>query len=639
MNKLTLFPYFKDRAVLQRNQNWRLWGEAKPFSRIHIRLNDSQANLWHFSTCSSDNGRWVMDMPALDTGGPYELLIEEDEQRIQLEDLLAGDVFILFGQSNMELPLSRTLDQLPDPVAVYDLPEVRLLQLERSPVFYSANFNWPQIAEWKTARGAALYDMSAIGISFAQAYQTQSPGVPVGLISLAVGGSPIEAWLPEPDWQDDPEAVRRFDLCQKTARRNWIEAQERRRTTSWYKQLDQQDPLLTDQGQLKPLPPKSWQRIKVPGLFTDTEMDQYHGSIWLRHRFHLSEEQLSRLGPQAKLCLGAMIDADQTYLNGQLQGETAYQYPPRRYPVTAGSLRPGINELLIRLIINRDTGGLIPGRFYGLKGQALNLDFAGTDWFSAKGSRLPALPQNTFFQSFPGGLYYSLIQPIRDLAICGGLWYQGESNDSEPERYDLLLRRFIARWKTDFGPQCPLVCFQLSAYQEPRGLVRPLAWAKIREAQRRCFSQQSWAGLVVTVDCGELHDLHPQQKRVPGQRSAALMHSLLSKDGDGSRGPELIRACRQGPDLIYLEFNHADGGLCLTQDARSCFLLGNGTVWQKPPKLRADGSSLYLTLPPSLQDLPATQELGLRYNYTACPLDQHILNQAGLPASPFETWI
>ncbi|MDD4369418.1 MAG: sialate O-acetylesterase [Oscillospiraceae bacterium] len=639
MDQLTLFPYFQDHAVLQRDQVWRLWGKAKPLSQVSVRLFEKQTEQWRFDTCSRSDGRWALDLPALCGGESFELLVESDEQLIRLRDLAAGDVFILFGQSNMELPLSRTLDLLPDPAAIYHLPQVRLLQPQRPPCFDQHNQDWPRTGVWQVAQGQALSNMSAVGISFAQAYQTQRPGVPVGLISLAVGGTPIEAWLPQADWADDPQACLQFASSQDEACRTRIEALEQHRDAQWYQLLDRRDPLLDDNAKLKdPLPPDGWSRIRMPALFTDTALDQFHGSVWLKRTFYLTKLQIEQLGRSVLLYLDGIIDADQTYLNGCLVGATTYQYPPRRYPLPPCTLREGANDLLIRLIINRDSGGLIPGRFYGLKGTNRSLDLSGDDWLLTRGSCLPALPQDTFWPSFPGGLYYSLIQPVKDLAVCGGLWYQGESNDPEPERYEALLRRFTERWQSDFGADRPLVCFQLSAYAEPRGLIRPLAWAKIREAQRRCLSGLPKGGLVVTVDCGETHDLHPQQKQIPGQRAAALMLRLLGHDQGEVSGPQLLKVCRPKPDLIRLDFSHAGAGLQLPAAADRCFKLGYGTVWLPPAALRSQGSSLQLQLPGDLMAAEQEQELvlNLRYNYTACPLANHLKNPAGLPASPFE---
>ena len=68
------------------------------------------------------------------------------------------------------------------------------------------------------------------------------------------------------------------------------------------------------------------------------------------------EEMLEHEG---LLRLGAIIDADEAYLNGVLVGKTGYKYPPRKYPVPKGVLQAGKNILAVRVISNRETGGFV----------------------------------------------------------------------------------------------------------------------------------------------------------------------------------------------------------------------------------------------------------------------------------------
>jgi sialate O-acetylesterase len=64
--------------------------------------------------------------------------------------------------------------------------------------------------------------------------------------------------------------------------------------------------------------------------------------------------------------LGELIDADKTYINGVKVGETGYRYPPRKYKVSAGLLREGINLIAVRLIIMSGAGGFVPEHPYYL---------------------------------------------------------------------------------------------------------------------------------------------------------------------------------------------------------------------------------------------------------------------------------
>lgn len=72
--------------------------------------------------------------------------------------------------------------------------------------------------------------------------------------------------------------------------------------------------------------------------FKDTELGHFCGSLLLRKKFRISEQQAGRAGV---LRFGTLVDSDEMFLNGVKIGETGYQYPPRRYPVPEGLLREG----------------------------------------------------------------------------------------------------------------------------------------------------------------------------------------------------------------------------------------------------------------------------------------------------------
>lgn len=58
-------------------------------------------------------------------------------------------------------------------------------------------------------------------------------------------------------------------------------------------------------------------------------------------------------GKPALLRLGTMNDADHTWVNGVLVGGRSNVYEPRDYPVAAGVLRAGANEIRMRLVVER----------------------------------------------------------------------------------------------------------------------------------------------------------------------------------------------------------------------------------------------------------------------------------------------
>jgi sialate O-acetylesterase len=68
----------------------------------------------------------------------------------------------------------------------------------------------------------------------------------------------------------------------------------------------------------------------VPKIWKGTELDNFHGSVWLRREVERGEGAGER---EALLRLGAIVDADETYINGVRVGKTEYNYQPRNYQV------------------------------------------------------------------------------------------------------------------------------------------------------------------------------------------------------------------------------------------------------------------------------------------------------------------
>jgi sialate O-acetylesterase len=94
--------------VLQRNDTLRIWGWASP--NEHVAL-DFNRNI--YQTSADKNGGWTIKIAPQKAGGPYQMIFTASN-KIVLENILFGDVFLCSGQSNMELPMGRLVDQYPE---------------------------------------------------------------------------------------------------------------------------------------------------------------------------------------------------------------------------------------------------------------------------------------------------------------------------------------------------------------------------------------------------------------------------------------------------------------------------------------------------------------------------------------------
>ncbi|MDE5637369.1 MAG: sialate O-acetylesterase [Alistipes sp.] len=195
-----------DDMVLQRNAEVNLWGEAAPGRRVRIRTSWNNAR---YDVRADEAGHWSVRVATGDAGGPYSITFD-DGDRVTLENILLGEVWICGGQSNMEMPVCGFMYQ---PVeggvdAIVDAgsyPEIRLFTVPR---VSSAEPLSDCDASWEVSAPESVSRFSAVGYFFGRTLH-KVLGVPVGLITSNWGGSTIETWMTE----ESIDAIEGIDLA------------------------------------------------------------------------------------------------------------------------------------------------------------------------------------------------------------------------------------------------------------------------------------------------------------------------------------------------------------------------------------------------------------------------------------------
>ncbi len=183
----------------------------------------------------------------------------------------------------------------------------------------------------------------------------------------------------------------------------------------------------------------------------------------------------------------------------------------------------------------------------------------------------PDLPRHPITQTDPRawpwrptGLFNGMIQPLVPLAICGALWYQGESNLADGLLYQEKLAALISGWRRAFGEgDLPFYFVQLAPFRyldQATGQPTPYRLPEMWEAQRRCL-EIPHTGMVVTTDIGDLDDIHPKNKQEVGRRLAlwALAQTYGHK-GLVYSGP-LFSSVSADSGRLRLRFENVGGGL------------------------------------------------------------------------------
>ncbi|VGO19392.1 sialate O-acetylesterase [Pontiella sulfatireligans] len=182
---LKLASPFQDGMVLQRGKPVKVWGTADPTNLVTVSINGTNA-----AAMSDIDGNWKVELPALSAGGPYELMTVSGSQTNTLTDVLVGDVWIAFGQSNMIRPLSEMTNKQTYIDDITTNRMIRCLEIAQDAALTpqeSGSMTWRDNSNpggWSSVAAVFAHQMH------------EGSGVPTAVIWAAWGSSSIEGWMP-----------------------------------------------------------------------------------------------------------------------------------------------------------------------------------------------------------------------------------------------------------------------------------------------------------------------------------------------------------------------------------------------------------------------------------------------------------
>ncbi|HOY19354.1 MAG TPA: sialate O-acetylesterase [Haliscomenobacter sp.] len=612
-----------DGMVLQREQNLKIWGWASAQENISLKLNGKT-----YRSKADAQGNWNIALPAQPAGGPFDIALK-GKNELLIRDVYFGDVWICAGQSNMVLPMERVKERYMADIEQANYPAIRNFFIPTLTNVQGPQADLPS-GKWEVATPQNVMSFGAASYFFAKTIYDKYQ-VPIGLINASVGGTPIEAWISESGLQAFPNFLATIQQNKDTSYVNSLNRKARQAVVPRPSE---------DKGMLEPIKwydpayvPKNWRNINVPGYWEDQGIKDLNGVVWYRKEIDVPA---SMCGVPAKLFLGRIVDADFAYVNGQAVGNITYQYPPRRYTVPAGVLKPGKNTLVVRVINQGGKGGFVPDKPYFLSANGQDIDLKG-DWLYKVGDVFPpfagAPAGGITLQNQPSALFNAMTAPLVNHAAKGFLWYQGETNAGNPKPYYQLLPALIQDWRKQWNlGDLPFITVQLANFMEVNYLPSESTWAVLRDAQFKSLAVPN-TGLAVAIDLGEWNDIHPLNKKDVGIRMALAAQRLAYGDQNVVHsGPQFERYQIEG-DKIRLYFKHTGTGM-ISKDGEqlACFAIAGADkrfVWAKAD-IQADNTIL-------VSNTLVSQPLFVRYAWADNPADANLYNREGLPASPFRT--
>jgi sialate O-acetylesterase len=629
--KITMPQLFQSGMVMQRGKTIPVWGKADAGETVTIRFNKKQ-----YQTTADANGRWRVDLPKMKAGGPYEMTVNEQT----IDNIMIGDVWLLSGQSNIDVTIERVYPQYTNEIDAYENSQIRMFRVQNETSTHGVKDDIrPTNINWKPVNKQNAWLFSAAGY-FLGKKMFEKNKVAQGIIVNSWGGTPIEAWISEDSLKSDyPMLIKKMQIYQSD---NYVRTQMQANGAAnhqWETMLNEADPGYADAQ----CDDSQW-----PVINQNNWTWRGTGSVWLRKHITIDKEHA---GKPARLLLGTLFDRDVTYLNGKQIGQTGYQYPPRRYDIPEGLLREGDNVIAIRFINKYGACHFIPEKPYMLcfgddrmSQNPMPKDVLplGDEWKMKVGAEMPQCPSSDVsLQNLPTTLYNAVLYPLAPYAINGIVWYQGESNTGNPTPYADYLKKLMGSWRDRWqDQQMPFVIVQLANYdgRQQTGFPRPITpqtepvnsgWAQLREAQRTAAKADAHAELAVINDLGETVDIHPLRKKEVAERIALCFDKLIYNN-----------KVKLSPEVVSAQVSDAAIQLTLDQpiqegDLYTFEVCNNGSnKYQNVPAV-GRGNVITILYPSTSQ----ASTLKVRYAWKDDPKQANARSLSGLPMSSFEMTI
>lgn len=619
--QMSTSPIFGSNMVLQRNHPIRIWGKAPAGTQVNLRLHTQ------LSLAFADNdGNWEAVLGSLPAGGPYSLEITSPAGNVTHTNVMLGEVWLCAGQSNMQRPLKIATNGTAEAAAA-NWPNIRLLtapeQLATTPMRTLPAMNW-QIC---TPTNAGNFSGTAY---FFGRDLYQNLNVPIGLITVAWGGTGIDTWI-------SPSGLAAFpQMNQSLAQLPFINLETLENSineaqATWDNRLETEDLGLQQNWQSNATNWSNWPSMLIPNHWEAEVLPNRDGSVWFKKTMTLTAAQAAQ---PIQLSLGRIDDSDQTWVNGHFVGQTD-RNPGilRSYTVPAQYLVAGTNTVTVRV---RDYG-YVGGMLGGAENMKAERDFwtvsmSGYWHYQIGTPNLGERPLDLDPDDYPALIFNGMVAPFLGLRIAGVVWYQGESNTDSPFAYRDKQIKLIDDWRQQWGiGDFAFITTQLPFFRTTVSQPGHSSWATLRESQAHTLKRANTA-MACLIDKGDPYDIHPGDKFTFGTRLARAARKLVYNHNIIARGPSFQEASIAGANITITFRTHGSSLQSSSPTNLAGFAIAgeNGQfVWANAQLI--NGQTVRVSHP----SVPNPRYV--RYAWSDNPGSLNLFNAAGLPAEPFRT--
>ena len=195
---VTLPRVLGSNMVLQRDLPVPVWGWAEAGEKVTVSFAGQSK-----SSTAGDDGKWMVKLDPLKASAKAASLSIQGKNKLTLENILVGEVWICSGQSNMEWSISRSMNPKEE-IAASNHPNIRLFNVPGHTVSPVPNDKAARPGSWQVCSPKTSGGFSAVGYYFGRRLQKEL-GVPVGLVGSNWGGTRIEPWTTLAGFESVPE--------------------------------------------------------------------------------------------------------------------------------------------------------------------------------------------------------------------------------------------------------------------------------------------------------------------------------------------------------------------------------------------------------------------------------------------------
>ena len=653
-SKLTfVHTLFTSDMVLQRDIAAPIWGWTKPGETITVTVRNPSGTTPSATAVAGADGKWQTKIGPFPAGGPLTLTITGTKQQVVLTNVLAGDVWLCSGQSNMGIPV-RTAANAAEEIKQGNHPEIRSFTVGFLPSLVPVPVPVP--AAWEVCTPEKVAQFSAVGYYFAREINTTAK-VPVGIIHSSVGATAAEVWI-------SAAGIRKYmpyDFHDQLAR---LAKETGDPASDYFQNIEKWaatvDPVSAKQHYTSAttLNTSDWQDMPVPKPWKEAGLSNFNGLVWFRTSVEIPD---ALAGKPVTLDLSQITGTDITWFNGQLVGAKQLNGSYRKYQIDGELVKSGKNLLVVAVLsTNANAGFCGEGRNMRVRSTTddKSLPLAGT-WQAKPATAMKDIPlpfprPPVGYYKTLTGLYNGMIAPLGPFAIKGALWYQGEASWPFWLQYRRLMSSLISDWRDQFQVgDFPFLIVSLSTQGGKQTHPTEPGYAEVREAQWRTARTMPNVGLAIAADLGDepVSNIHPKNKQDVGHRLALVARRLVYGEKDLlDSGPEYIE--------MMLERKNADPDPA-TVSTNTPFVkefktrlyfkhLGSGLVFKpgntKPNGFAVAGEDKNFVWADAVIEgdtvVVSAPEVAVpryvRYGWAYNPIIT-LFNKEGLPAIPFRT--